>query len=114
LFHKLLKIACYIQLNKTSTATELLKKWEDQSYELPNRNLHLLIGVYNKLGQAEKAIALMNSIPKKSKCTKTVIQMQILAMCSYIRMGNRKKADEMFHKTVELYQTYKRKKLYIQ
>jgi hypothetical protein len=72
------------------------------------------MGIYNKLGQAEKAIALMNSIPKKIKNTNSIIQMQIVAMCSYIRLGNSKKADEMFHKTVELYQTYERKKLSIE
>jgi hypothetical protein len=69
------------------------------------------MGIYNKLGLAEKAIALMNIFQNKRKNTNSIIQMQILAMCSYNRLGDSKKADEMFHKTVELYQTYKWKKL---
>jgi tetratricopeptide (TPR) repeat protein len=93
---------------------ELLSEWEDQNYELPEDHLHFLMGIYNKLGQAEKAIAFMNSIPKKSKNTINIIQMQTLAMYSYNRLGDSKKADEMFHKTFELYRTYQREKLYFQ
>jgi hypothetical protein len=93
---------------------ELLRKWEDQNYKVPENYLQFFMGIYNKLGQAEKAIAFMNSIPKKSKSTNTIIQMQILAMCSYNRLGDCKKAEEMFHKTFELYQTYKREKLHYQ
>jgi hypothetical protein len=88
-----------------------LREWEDQSYELPKSHLHFLMGIYNKLGQAEKAIALMNSIPKKSKNTNSIIQMQIVAMCSYNRLGDSKKACEMFHKIFELYHTSQREKL---
>jgi hypothetical protein len=85
---------------------ELLSEWEDQNYELPKGHLHFLMGIYNKLGKAEKAIAFMNSIPKKSLSSLNIIQMQILAMYSYNRLGDSKKVDEMFHKTFEFYQTY--------
>jgi tetratricopeptide (TPR) repeat protein len=87
---------------------ELLSEWEYQNYELPEDHLHFLMGIYNQLGQAEKAIAFINSIPKKSKSTYNSIQMQTLAIFSYNLLGNSQKADEMFHKTFELYQTYTR------
>jgi hypothetical protein len=91
---------------------ELLSEWEGQNYELPKDHLHFLMGIYNKLGQAEKAITFMNSIPKKSLSSSNIIQMQILAMYSYNRLGDRKKADEMFHINFEFYQTYQREELY--
>jgi hypothetical protein len=47
-------------------AVELLENWEDENYDVKARHLYYLMGIYNKLGQAEKSIASMNSIPSTS------------------------------------------------
>jgi hypothetical protein len=85
-------------------ALRLLKNWENKNDVLRICQLPFLLAIFNKLGLAEKAISYMNSIPEKVKCKYPVanIQLQILAMCSYDRLKDNKKTEEMFHKIFAL------------
>jgi hypothetical protein len=48
-------------------ARRLLKSWQYKKDVVELWQLQFLMAIYNKLGQPEKAISYMNSIPEKER-----------------------------------------------